>query len=75
MGQQHEAQNTKADQVSGQIQSLNDSLDELKARLASIEKSINKYSEPAAIDQRQHAEHNSCGRTLPRPLLQPLPHA
>lgn len=41
MGQQHEAQGTKVEQVSGQIQSLNDSLDELKARLAGIEKSIN----------------------------------
>jgi len=33
-----ETQNGKLDQVSGQIQSLNDSLDEMKARLARLEK-------------------------------------
>jgi len=33
-----ETQNGKLDQVSGQIQSLNDSLDEVKARLARLEK-------------------------------------
>jgi TolA-binding protein len=35
---QQEAQNGKLDQVSGQVQSLNDSLDEIKARLARLEK-------------------------------------
>ncbi len=35
---QTEAQTGKVDQVSGQIQSLNDSLDEMKARLARLEK-------------------------------------
>lgn len=35
---QQETQNGKIDQVSGQIQSLNDSLDELKARMARLEK-------------------------------------
>jgi TolA-binding protein len=35
---QQEAQGTKIDQVSGQIQSLNDSLDELKTRLSRLEK-------------------------------------
>jgi TolA-binding protein len=38
MQTQQEAQNGKIDQVSGQIQSLNDSLDELKARLGRLEK-------------------------------------
>lgn len=33
-----EAQNAKGDQISGQIQSLNDSLDEIKARLGRLEK-------------------------------------
>ncbi len=37
---QGEAQTAKSDQVSGQVQSLNDSLDELKARLQRIEKNI-----------------------------------
>jgi tol-pal system protein YbgF len=35
---QQEAQGTKVDQVSGQIQSLNDSVDEIKARLGSLQK-------------------------------------
>jgi TolA-binding protein len=38
MQTQQEAQGAKVDQVSGQIQSLNDSLDELKARMARLEK-------------------------------------
>jgi TolA-binding protein len=35
---QHEAQGTKTEQLSGQIQSLNDSIDEIKARLATLQK-------------------------------------
>ncbi len=35
---QQDAQNGKIDQVSGQIQSLNDSLDEVKARIGTLEK-------------------------------------
>ena len=35
-----EAQNGKLDQVSGQIQSLNDSLDEMKARMGRLEKLV-----------------------------------
>jgi TolA-binding protein len=35
---QQEAQGGKADQVSGQIQSLNDSVDEIKARIATLQK-------------------------------------
>jgi TolA-binding protein len=38
MQTQQEAQGAKIDQVSGQIQSLNDSLDEVKARLGRMEK-------------------------------------
>ena len=38
MQTQQEAQNGKLDQISGQIQTLNDSLDEMKARLARLEK-------------------------------------
>jgi tol-pal system protein YbgF len=40
MQTQQEAQNGKIDQISGQIQALNDSLDEMKARLARLEKLI-----------------------------------
>jgi TolA-binding protein len=35
---QHDASTAKTDQVSGQIQSLNDSLDELKARMAKLDR-------------------------------------
>ncbi len=35
---QGEAQGTKVDQISGQVQSLNDSLDEIKARIGRLEK-------------------------------------
>jgi TolA-binding protein len=38
MQTQQDAQNGKIDQISGQIQSLNDSLDEIKARFARLEK-------------------------------------
>ena len=37
---QQDATGAKSDQLSGQIQSLNDTLDELKARMARIEKSL-----------------------------------
>src|ERR1700733_2094188 len=38
MAAQQEASGAKSDQVSGQIQSLNDSLDELKARMAKLDR-------------------------------------
>ncbi len=38
---QADAQSAKNDQISGQVQSLNDSLDELKARMLRMEKSLN----------------------------------
>jgi TolA-binding protein len=38
LGTQHEASTAKSDQVSGQIQSLNDSLDELKARMVKLDR-------------------------------------
>jgi tol-pal system protein YbgF len=41
MQNQQDAAGTKADQLSGQIQSLNDSLDELKARMGRMEKALN----------------------------------
>jgi tol-pal system protein YbgF len=40
MQNQQEAAGARSDQISGQIQSLNDSLDELKARMARMEKSL-----------------------------------
>jgi tol-pal system protein YbgF len=38
LGAQQTAEGTKVEQVSGQVQSLNDSLDEMKARLGKLEK-------------------------------------
>ena len=40
LGSQAEAQGQKNDQISGQVQSLNDSLDELKARMQRMEKTL-----------------------------------
>ena len=40
VGNQGDAQATRNDQISGQVQALNDSLDELKARMMRMEKSI-----------------------------------
>jgi TolA-binding protein len=40
MRQQQEASGSKADQLSGQVQSLNDSVDEVKARLNNIDKAL-----------------------------------
>lgn len=40
LGTQHEASVAKQDQLSGQIQSLNDSLDELKARMARFDRAL-----------------------------------
>lgn len=40
MQNQQEAMGAKSDQVSGQVQSLNDTLDELKARMARMEKML-----------------------------------
>jgi TolA-binding protein len=41
---QQDAVTAKTDQVSGQVQSLNDSIDELKARMARMEKALNDIS-------------------------------
>src|ERR1700679_807487 len=40
MATQQDAQNGKIDQISGQIQSLNDSLDEMKAEVAKLNKAM-----------------------------------
>ncbi len=45
MRAQGEGTGTKVDQISGQMQSLNDSLDEFKARLARIEKTLGSVSD------------------------------
>jgi len=67
-----DASSTKNDQLSGQIQSLHDSLDELKARMGRMEKSLNDI-------QSQQASTNAILNNLPgnSPVIpavgQPLP--
>ncbi len=46
----------KFEQVSGQIQSLNDSLDEIKARIGRSRKDHPGRPEPAAVHERHHSE-------------------
>jgi tol-pal system protein YbgF len=53
-----DATTTKNDQLSGQVQSLNDSLDELKARMGRMEKSLNDI-------QSQQASTNAILNNLP----------
>jgi TolA-binding protein len=72
MGQQHEAQGTKMEQVSGQIQSLNDSLDELKARLAGIEKSINSIqNQQQSINANMQSSTPASGAPAPQQAAPP----
>jgi TolA-binding protein len=61
-----DASGAKSDQLSGQIQSLNDSLDELKARLARMEKSIN------GIEGQQQSTNAMLGN-LPQPGVAAAP--
>ena len=60
MQNQQDAATAKNEQVSGQIQSLNDSLDELKARMARMEKALNDI-------QSQQQSTNAMLSNLPQP--------
>jgi len=53
-----DASSTKSDQLSGQIQSLNDSLDEMKARMGRMEKALTEI-------QNQQASANAILNNLP----------
>jgi TolA-binding protein len=64
MQNMQDANGTKSDQLSGQIQSLNDSLDELKARMARMQKSLDSI-------QNQQQTTNAALNNLPQPGLQP----
>jgi tol-pal system protein YbgF len=61
-----DASTAKNDQLSGQIQSLNDSLDELKARMGRMEKSLNDI-------QSQQASTNAILNNLPGNTAAPAP--
>jgi len=74
MQAQQEAQNTKLDQASGQVQSLNDSLDELKARLARIEKSISDIqNQQQSINATLQNGAPAAGSSNPAPSTQAPP--
>jgi TolA-binding protein len=60
MQNSQDASSAKSDQLSGQIQSLNDSLDEMKARLARMEKSLGDV-------QNQQQSTNAMLSNLPQP--------
>jgi tol-pal system protein YbgF len=61
-----DASTAKNDQLSGQIQSLNDSLDELKARMGRMEKSLTDI-------QNQQASANAILNNLPGNTAAPTP--
>jgi tol-pal system protein YbgF len=72
---QHEAQSAKADQVSGQIQSLNDSVDEIKARIASLQKLIQDVQgQQQSINANMQNQPTTGGSASPAPAT-PLPEA
>jgi TolA-binding protein len=58
LGAQQTADTAKSDQLSGQIQSLNDSLDELKARMSKLDRAL------ATIDSQQQST-NALLQNLP----------
>jgi TolA-binding protein len=60
MQNMQDASGTKNEQLAGQIQSLNDSLDEMKARVARMEKSLNDI-------QSQQQTANALLTNLPQP--------
>jgi tol-pal system protein YbgF len=59
-----DAESAKHDQLSGQVQSLNDSIDELKARLGRMEKALGDI-------QGQQAAANSILQSLPQAVPSP----
>lgn len=63
---QQEAQGAKVDQVSGQVQSLTDSLDELKARMNRLEKLLQDV-------KGQQQSINASMQNLPQPTGSTLP--
>jgi TolA-binding protein len=68
---QQDAMGTKTDQISGQVQSLNDSLDELKARMARMEKLLgdvkNQQQTTAAILNNLPAGGGAPAGNVPAP--------
>jgi len=72
---QHDSSIAKSDQLSGQVQSLNDSLDEVKARLNNVEKTLQSLqNQQQSIDAAlQNLAPGASGAATPPPALQPQP--
>jgi TolA-binding protein len=66
-----DANAAKSDQLSGQVQSLNDTLDELKARLARMEKSINDVQSQQQSANALLANLPTAGQPIPAPATSP----
>jgi len=77
MQTQHETQGAKTDQISGQIQSLNDSLDEVKARIGALEKlmqSVQSQQQSMSANMQTQPASTGAGAGLPSsgpPIPQP----
>jgi tol-pal system protein YbgF len=73
---QQDAQSSKADQLSGQIQSLNDSVDEIKARLGSLQKAMqdiqSQQQSMNANMQNNASQPGGSGSAAPVPV-NPIP--
>ncbi|MDW5265198.1 MULTISPECIES: tetratricopeptide repeat protein [Acidobacteriaceae] len=66
MLEQQNAQGTKIDQVSGQIQSMNDSLDEVKARIGNLEKLLqNIQNQQQSINANMQNAQPAAGGGIP----------
>jgi len=69
--QQNTDSQTKLDQVSGQIQTLNDSIDELKARLAKTSKQLEDIQAQQQNLQQPPSQPVAPGAVVPGPVPQP----
>jgi len=77
MRAQHDSTIAKTDQVSGQVQALNDSLDEVKARLNNVEKTLQSLqNQQQSIDAAlQNIAPGTPGATTPPPSNSSAPAA
>ena len=72
MQAQQEAQTGKIDQVSGQIQSLNDSVDEIKARIGSLQKLLQDVQgQQQSINANMQNQPQPGGAASPAPATAP----
>ena len=73
MQTQQEAQGAKIDQVSGQIQSLNDSVDEIKARMATLQKLMQDVQgQQQSLSANMQSQPQATGGS-PMPSTSPVP--